>query len=91
MITLGWLNPAAVDCAHVCRGVWPALSLLARACSARRRWASSQVSGSCPVGTSQKVKVALRMVGRRLAMMPRCGWVLAKAYRVSRFCHADRV
>ena len=81
----------AVDCAHVCRGVWPALALSARVCSARRRWASSQVSGSCPVGTSQKVKVALRIVGRRLAMMPRCGSVLAKAYTASRFCHADRV
>jgi hypothetical protein len=41
----------------------------------------SQVGGSCLAGTSQKVKAAVRMVGRRLAMMPRCGWVAAKAYR----------
>ncbi len=55
----------------------PRPSASARACSSRRRSASAQSMGSAAAGTSQKVKVDVRMVSRRPVMTLLCGSVRA--------------
>ncbi len=62
---------------HLSAQASPAASV--RACSARRRLASSHVTGSPVTSTSQKVNVEVRIVERSDVMMPRCGSVLAYA------------